>query len=869
MIRRMHPNKGEIAELDADEDVTLKEVDAKVAMDADVHRRAYWGREVIKVVTVAKLMIEVVTTAATAITVVQVPKAGTPRRRMGVIIQDPEKAATTLVFVHSKVKSKDKDGTHQLFLSFITLLKSSDREALEMMWKLVQERFQSSEPNNFSDDFLLKTLQVMFENPNVEASIWRDQKGIYGLAKVKRWNIFESYGVHILILTTTQMILLVEKKYPLTRFTLEQMLNSVRQEVEEESETSRKYDKGLLLLVEELNAADSDDIIFGSTNKEQCIAFEMLMIEKFQMSSMGEHTFFLGLHVKQKMDGIFISQDKYVAKILNKFKFIEVKIASTPMKTQKPLLKDEDGEEVDVYMYRSMIGSLIYLTSLRHDIMFAVCACARYQVILKVSHLHAIKRIFRYLKGQPKLGFWYPKDSSFNLVAYTDSDYARESLDMNSTTEGCQYLGCKFDGKADEGFFIGHSLNSKAFRVFNSRKRIVEENLHIMFSKSTRNVVGSGLDWLFDIHALTRTMNYEPIIPGTQSNDFIDTKSSNDDGSKPLSDDGKKVDEDPRKENECNDQEKKDNVNITNNVNAFSSTVNTTGTNRVNVVGENISIELQFDPNMPALEDVSTFNFLRDDEDDDAKIEEEVYVCQPPGFEDPNFPYKVYKVEKALYGLHQAPKAWYETLSTYLLDNGFQKGKIDKTLIIKRHKGDILLMSSMGEHTFFLGLQVKQNMDGTFISQDKYVAKILKKFKFVELKTASTPMETQKPLLKDEDGEEVDVYMYRSMIGSLMYLTSLRPDIMFAVCACDRYQVIPKVSHRHAIKRNFRYIKGQPKLGFWYPKDSPFNLVAYTDSDYARENLDMKSTTEGCQYLGCRLISWQCKIQTMVVTSTI
>ncbi|GJR76879.1 putative ribonuclease H-like domain-containing protein [Tanacetum coccineum] len=193
-----------------------------------------------------------------------------------------------------------------------------------------------------------------------------------------------------------------------------------------------------------------------------------------------------------------------------------------------------------------------------------------------------------------------------------------------------------------------------------------------------------------------------------------------------------------------------------------------------------------------------------------GKIEEEVYVCQPPGFEDPDFPDRVYKVEKALYGLHQAPRAWYETLSTYLLDNGFQRGKINKTLFIKRHKGDILLMSSMGELTFFLGLQVKQKKDDIFISQDKYVVEILKKFGFTKVKTASTPMETQKPLLKDEDGKEVDVHMYRSIIGSLMYLTSSRPAIMFAVCACARYQVNPKVFHLRC-ERIFRLISWQCK----------------------------------------------------------
>ncbi|GJU31975.1 putative ribonuclease H-like domain-containing protein [Tanacetum coccineum] len=216
-----------------------------------------------------------------------------------------------------------------------------------------------------------------------------------------------------------------------------------------------------------------------------------------------------------------------------------------------------------------------------------------------------------------------------------------------------------------------------------------------------------------------------------------------------------------------------------------------------------------------------------------GKIEEEVYVCQPPGFEDPEFPDR--------------------------------RGKIDKTLFIRRDKGDILLvqvyvddiifgstkksfctefekmmhmkfqMSSMGELIFFLGL---------------------------------TPMETQKPLLKDEDGEEVDVHLYRSMIGSLMYLTSSRPDIMFAVCACARYQVNPKVSHLHAVKRIFRYIKGQLKLGLWYPKDCLFDLVAYTNSDYARASLDRKSTIGGCQFLRCGLISWQCKKQTVVIYST-
>ncbi|GKD81347.1 uncharacterized mitochondrial protein-like protein, partial [Tanacetum coccineum] len=168
---------------------------------------------------------------------------------------------------------------------------------------------------------------------------------------------------------------------------------------------------------------------FGSTKKSLCVEFESLMHKKFQMSSIGEITFYLGLQVMQRNDGIFISQHKYMADILKKFDFVTMKTASTLIKTKKALLKD-----VDVHLYKLMIGSLMYLTTFRPDIMFAICACARFQVTPNVSHLHAVKRIFRYLKGQPKLGLWYPRDSPFDLEAFSDSDYARASLDRKSTT---------------------------------------------------------------------------------------------------------------------------------------------------------------------------------------------------------------------------------------------------------------------------------------------------------------------------------------------------------------------------------------------------------------------------------------------------
>ncbi|GJS04175.1 putative ribonuclease H-like domain-containing protein [Tanacetum coccineum] len=218
-------------------------------------------------------------------------------------------------------------------------------------------------------------------------------------------------------------------------------------------------------------------------------------------------------------------------------------------------------------------------------------------------------------------------------------------------------------------------------------------------------------------------------------------------------------------------------------------------------------------------------------------IEEEVYVHQPPGFVDPAHPNKVYKVVKALYGLHQAPRAWYETLSSFLLENGFRRGTIDKTLFIKKNKSDIMLvqvyvddiifgstkksmctefeevmhkrfqMSSMGELTFFLGLQVKQQPDGIFISQDKYVADILKKFDFCSIKTATTPIESNKPLVKDEDGVEVDVHEYTCLhvkMASLMLFDCIKPDIMFLlfVHVLD-FRPLQK-PHTKCIKRIFR-----------------------------------------------------------------
>nr|GEU88784.1 hypothetical protein [Tanacetum cinerariifolium] len=271
------------------------------------------------------------------------------------------------------------------------------------------------------------------------------------------------------------------------------------------------------------------------------------------------------------------------------------------------------------------------------------------------------------------------------------------------------------------------------------------------------------------------------LLPLWTSNPLIsqESKSSQDDGFQPSSDVGKKVDEKQRQEIECKDQEKEDNGNSITNVNAA-------GTNRVNVVDDDdeadmnnmdTTIQVSRTPttrihkNHPLDQVIGDLHSTNQTRHISNNLEEHRWMpkvlfsvkrlkkmCMFANLQDlmiMTFLIKCTKLKKSLYGLHQAPRAWYEISSMYLLDNGFHKGKIDKTLFIR--------------------------------SQDKYVAEILKKYGFLEVKNASTPMETQKLLLKGEDGKEVDVYIYRSMIGSLMYLTSSRPDIMFAVCACARY----------------------------------------------------------------------------------
>ncbi|GJT78421.1 retrovirus-related pol polyprotein from transposon TNT 1-94 [Tanacetum coccineum] len=274
-------------------------------------------------------------------------------------------------------------------------------------------------------------------------------------------------------------------------------------------------------------------------------------------------------------------------------------------------------------------------------------------------------------------------------------------------------------------------------------------------------------------------------------------------------------------------------------------------------------------------------------------LKEEVYVAQPDRFVDPYHPDKVYRLRKALYGLKQALRAWYDKLSKFLISKGFTKGIIDPTLFTIKYGEDILVddiifgstnpksskcfenlmhgrfeMSLMGEMKFFLGIQIHQSPRGIFINQAKYTLEILKKHGMEKGQDIGTPMATKPKLDADLSGELVDQTDYHSKIGSLMYLTSSRPDIVQVVCYCARYQARRTEKHLKEVKRIFRYLRGTIHMGLWYPKGSGFELTAFSDADHAGCVDTRKSTSGGIQFLGDKLVSWMSKKQDCTAMSS-
>ncbi|GJW54940.1 retrovirus-related pol polyprotein from transposon TNT 1-94 [Tanacetum coccineum] len=270
---------------------------------------------------------------------------------------------------------------------------------------------------------------------------------------------------------------------------------------------------------------------------------------------------------------------------------------------------------------------------------------------------------------------------------------------------------------------------------------------------------------------------------------------------------------------------------------------------------------------------------------ENGELKEEVYVSQLEGFVDHDNPSHVYKLKKAPYGLKQAPLAWYDMLSSFLISQHFSKGAVDPTLFTRKVGNDLLLvqiyvddiifastntamcnefanlmttkfkMSMMGQMSFFLGLQISQSPRGIFLNQSKYASKIIKKYGLLTSDFVDTPMIEKNKLDEDLHGTPVDATLYRGMIGSLMYLTSSRPDLIYAVCLCARYQAKPTEKHLNVVKRIFRYLKGTINMGLWYLKDTSMFLIAYAEVDHAGCHDTRCSTSGNAQFLGDKLVS--------------
>nr|GEV13371.1 retrovirus-related Pol polyprotein from transposon TNT 1-94 [Tanacetum cinerariifolium] len=471
-------------------------------------------------------------------------------------------------------------------------------------------------------------------------------------------------------------------------------------------------------------------------------------------------------------------------------------------------------------------------------------------------------------------------------------------------------------GFRDEGYCVGYSMSSKAFRVFNNRTKKVEENLHVDFLENKLIEKGAGPNWLFDIDTPTNSMNYVPVvIAGTSSTNISDACNADALESNGISNPTATSKIPPAKQMESLTVESEFPIISSPVLTVFLDTSPETSSEPKKIVDalkdpswveamqeellqfkiqnvwilvdcpkgirpigtkweEGIDYEEVFAP-VARIEAIRLFlayasfmGFTVYQMDVKSAflygtIHEEVYLMQPPRFQYLEFPDRVYKTL-----FIRKHKEEFLIVQVYIDDIIFRSSNLRLCREFEVLMHEKFQMSAMGELTFFLGLQVLQKKNGIFLSQDKYVGDILKKFGYSDVRSANTPIDKENPWGKDGPGKDVELHLYRSMIGSLMYLTASRPDIMFAVYACARHQVTPKECHLHAFKRIFIYLKVHPKLGLCYPKESPFDLVAYSNSDYCSATQDRKSTTGGCQFLGRRLISWQCKKQTIVATST-
>ncbi|GJT20272.1 retrovirus-related pol polyprotein from transposon TNT 1-94 [Tanacetum coccineum] len=521
-----------------------------------------------------------------------------------------------------------------------------------------------------------------------------------------------------------------------------------------------------------------DDIIFGLTCQDMCDEFAKIMHDEFEMSMMGELNFFLGLQIKQMEDGIFFNQSKYIKEMLRKYGLEDSKPMKTLMSSDTKLTKDEECESIDMYQ---VIEDMIELA-------------------LEPSNVQNFHQV------QPSTHIW-TKDHPLDQVIGDPSKPVMTRQRLHTDSEVCMYAltVSTIEPKNIKEAMADHSWIESMQDELNQFERL--QVWELVPRPEGKNII--ALKWLWknkcDAENIVVRNKTRLVAKGYKQEEGIDFEES------------------------------------------FAPVA------RLEAVRMFIAYA--------AHKNITIFQM-------DVKTAflngplKEVYVSQHEGFIKSEFPDHVYRLKKALYGLKQAPRAWYDKLSSFLIEHGFTKGIIDPTLFTRRHGGDILLvqvyvddiifgstnpdfskrfanlmknnfeMSMMGDLKFFFGLQVHQSPRGIFVSQSQYAIELLKKHGLDECISMSTPMATER-LDADLQGTPTDQTTYRRMIGGLMYLTASRPDIAFATFVCARYQARPTVKQLKEVKRIFWYLRQSYNTGLWYPKNSGFELIAYSDADHA------------------------------------
>ncbi|GJV64903.1 retrovirus-related pol polyprotein from transposon TNT 1-94 [Tanacetum coccineum] len=598
----------------------------------------------------------------------------------------------------------------------------------------------------------------------------------------------------------------------------------------------------------DLEEVHVDDIIFESTKKSLCDEFEGLMHKRFQMSSMGELTLFLGL--QQKEDGIFISKDKYVAKILKKFDFATVKIASTPIETNKALVKDEEAEAMRLSIRSGKQNGKGY-----HYCFYLRCRAGQCSEQQQRSDLDLedadgtdclpTATIFEELarmgrKQKKNIEVPHPSDSTVDVpneehVPTHSNDPLVSGEDRMKLTKLMDICTKLSERVLDLEHTKTTQAHGKATKWINS----ITHNFSALRTPQSNSVVKRKNRTL----QMSRTTLNDIVDETLEINKIVNIKESR---NHPL-------------ENvigNLNQRTLRSQVQNQSNFFCFISTIEPKNVNE-------------------ALTDDSWIVVMQEELNQFIANNVWELVPQPRNMTiiGTKWVFRNKLDENGIVSRNKARKG--RGSFKLIIDQNIVRDDIifgstcqDMCDEFAKIMHDEFEMSMMGELNFFLGLQIKQMEDGIFFNQSKYIKEMLKKFGLEESKPMKTPMSSDTKLTKDEECESVDSTKYRGMIGSLLYLTTSRPDIMFSVYLCARFQEAPKTSHLEVVKRIFRYIKGTTHLGLWYPKGTSIETVVYADSDHAGDYVDRKSTSGIYTFVGCCLTSWFSKKQTALAIST-